>query len=109
MYSLGLTGAKTEIPVKKRYEVQYGEGSFNQMVSTAYDAFLLFASAVPKALKKAKPGTPEFRQALRDTLESSKEVASTSIVFNMTPTDHAGADGRSIVLVRVDKGEWKLV
>jgi branched-chain amino acid transport system substrate-binding protein len=100
---------KPSLEAKKNYEAMYGAGTFNQMVSTAYDAFLLFNSAVPSALKKAKPGTPEFRQALRDTLESSKEVATTSIVFNMSPTDHAGADGRSVVLVRVEKGEWKLI
>ena len=35
-----------------------------------WDAYLLLAKAIPEALKKAKPGTPEFRAALRDALEN---------------------------------------
>lgn len=100
---------KPSLRTKKAYEAMYGQGTYNQMISTAFDAFLLFESAVPAALKKAKPGTVEFRQALRDTLEASHEVATTSIVFNMSPTDHAGADSRSVVLVRMENGEWKLI
>ena len=64
---------------------------------------------MPIALKKAKPGTPEFRQALRDALETSKETAGTQGVFNMSKADHFGHDARSRVLVRVEKGDWKLL
>jgi branched-chain amino acid transport system substrate-binding protein len=100
---------KVGLEFTKLYEQAYGAGSRNQFSAHAYDAYLLFAHAVPVALKKAKPGTPEFRQALRDALEASKEVVGTTVIFNMTPTDHAGADSRSVVLVQVDKGEWKLM
>ena len=33
---------------------------------------MLLAKAIPEALKKAKPGTKEFRAALRDALESEQ-------------------------------------
>jgi branched-chain amino acid transport system substrate-binding protein len=72
-----------------------------------YDAYQLFAAAVPTALKKGKPGSPEFRQALRDAIETGKEVVGTHGVFNMTSTDHYGHDERARILVRVEKGDWQ--
>ena len=60
-------------------------------------------------MKKAKPGTPEFRQAVRDALESSKEVVGTHGVYNMTANDHVGVDQRAVVLLRAENGDWKLV
>ncbi|TAL76527.1 MAG: ABC transporter substrate-binding protein [Burkholderiaceae bacterium] len=93
----------------KRYEAKYGKGSFSSFGAQFYDAFLLFKAAVPTALKAAKPGTPEFRKALRDALEKSKDVVATHGVFNMTPTDHFGLDSRSRVLVEVKNGDWKLL
>ena len=65
--------------------------------------------AVPAALKKGKPGTPEFRQALRDALEGTQNFVASEAVYNMSPTDHNGVDQRSQVMVRIEKGTWKLV
>jgi len=65
------------------------------------------SSAVPVALKKAQPGTPEFRAALRDALEQTKEVAGAHGVFNMTAQDHLGLDQRARVMVRIENGAWK--
>ena len=62
-----------------------------------------------EAAKKAKAGTPEFRQALRDALERTKNVNGTHAVYNMTTTDHAGVDSRARVLVVIENGDWKLV
>ena len=39
-----------------------------------------------------KPGTAEFRAALRDALEGSKEVACPRHLLNMSPADHLGLD-----------------
>jgi branched-chain amino acid transport system substrate-binding protein len=93
----------------KKYEGTYGAGSRNGFAPSSYDAFLLISHAVPVALKKAKPGTPEFRQALRDALENTKNVVGSFAVYNMTPTDHFGVDSRARVLVTVKDGEWKLL
>lgn len=100
---------KVGIDYSRQYEEKYGQGSLSSFGAHMYDAYLLFASAVPVALKKAKPGTPEFRQALRDALETNREVVGTHGVFNMNANDHFGHDGRARVLVRVEKGDWKLV
>ena len=101
-------------PVKKSalayvsaYEAAYGKGSVSTFGGHAWDAGLLMSSAVPVALKKAQPGTPEFRAALRDALEQTKEVAGTHGVFNMTAQDHLGLDQRARVMVKIENGAWK--
>lgn len=91
----------------KAYEDVYGKGSVTTFGGHAWDAGLLLQAAVPEALKKAKPGTPEFRAALRDALENVKNVAGAHGIFNMSPTDHAGLDQRARVMVRIDNGTWK--
>ncbi|MCS6809807.1 MAG: ABC transporter substrate-binding protein [Tepidimonas sp.] len=91
----------------KAYEDAYGKGSVTTFGGHAWDAGLLLQAAVPEALKKAKPGTPEFRAALRDALENAKNVAGAHGIFNMSPTDHAGLDQRARVMVRIDNGAWK--
>lgn len=47
------------------YEARYGAGSYNQFAANVWGGWLLLERAVPLALKKAKPGTPEFRAAPR--------------------------------------------
>lgn len=91
------------------YEGKYGAGSLSSFGAYAYDAYRIVAAAVPVALKKAKPGTPEFKAALRDAIESEREIVGSQGVFNMTASDHFGHDDRSRVLVRVEKGDWKLI
>ncbi|MCC6608662.1 MAG: ABC transporter substrate-binding protein [Burkholderiales bacterium] len=93
----------------KRYEDTFGAGKRNAFAGYSYDGVLILNAAVPAALKKAKPGTPEFRAALRDALENVKNVVGTHGVYNMTPTDHNGEDARARVLVRVDNGAWHLL
>ena len=77
--------------------------------SYAYDAGLVLQHAIPEALKKANPGTPEFRQALRDAIETTKELAVTNGVLNMTPDNHNGLDQRARVMLTIDNGKWKLL
>ena len=74
-----------------------------------YDAGLLLEKAIPVALAKGKPGTPEFRSALRDALEQTRELAATQGVYNMTPADHSGFDDRGRELITVSNGNWTLL
>jgi branched-chain amino acid transport system substrate-binding protein len=99
---------KVSLDFFRQYEAQYGAGTRNAFSGYSYDAFLLLQAALPAALKKAKPGTPEFREALRESLENVKEVVGTHAVYTMTPKDHNGIDQRSRVMVQVENGEWKL-
>ncbi|CAM4345717.1 ABC transporter substrate-binding protein [Bordetella muralis] len=101
-------------PVKKSalayttaYEGKYGAGTTNTFGGHMWDAGQLIVAALPEALKSgAKPGTPEFRAAMRDALEGIKNLPASQGVFNMSPTDHAGFDDRSRVMVKVEKGKW---
>jgi branched-chain amino acid transport system substrate-binding protein len=90
----------------KAYEGKYGPGTMSTFGANTFDAGLLLQKAVPEALKKAKPGTPEFRAALRDALEQSKEVVGAQGVFNMTAQDHNGMDERARVMMTVRNGKW---
>ncbi len=103
-------------PVKKsaleyvtKYEAAHGKGTVSTFGAHAWDAGLLLATAAPVALKKAQPGSKEFRAALRDALEGTKNLPAAHGVFNMSPTDHLGFDQRARVMVKVENGTWKLV
>jgi branched-chain amino acid transport system substrate-binding protein len=103
-------------PVKKTaaayigaYEAKHGKDSRSLFGGYAWDAYLLLAAAIPEAQKKAKPGTPQFRAALRDALEGIKELPGTHGVYTMTPVDHNGLDNRARTMIRIDNGKWVLV
>jgi branched-chain amino acid transport system substrate-binding protein len=70
---------------------------------------LLLQRAVPEAIKKGKPGTPEFRTALRDAIEGIKDLSMSQGVVSMTAQDHSGYDHRGRVLLTVKDGKWLLV
>ena len=89
------------------YEAAYGKGSVSTFGAHAWDAGLLMSAAVPQALKKAKPGTPEFRAALRDALENVRDMPGAHGIFSMSPTDHLGLDQRGRVMVKIENGAWK--
>jgi len=74
-----------------------------------WDAVALITRAIPNALKSAKPGTPEFRAALRDELEQGKNVYLNNGLSNMSPTNHNGYDERSAFLIKVDGGKFRLL
>jgi branched-chain amino acid transport system substrate-binding protein len=100
---------KSSLEFIKRYESSFGAGSRNAFAGYSYDAFLILDAAVPAALKKAKPGTPEFREALRSSLETVRNVVGTHGVYNMDPKNHNGLDERARVLVHVDGNSWRLM
>ena len=92
----------------QQYEKAYGPGSRNQFAGHAYDAILIMNKAVPIALKKAKPGTPEFRAALRDAFEAMGPTVLAHGVLNWTPQDHWGYTPDTGVMMRVTNGEFKV-
>lgn len=92
-----------------KYEAAHGKGSASTFGAHAWDAGILLQNAVPVALKKGKPGSKEFRAALRDALEGLKNVTVSHGIVNMSPTDHLGFDQRARVMVKIEKGDWKLI
>jgi branched-chain amino acid transport system substrate-binding protein len=101
-------------PIKKsaaeyvtKYEAKYGTRS--TFGGHAWDAYLLLAHAIPDALKKAKPGSREFRAALRDALEGAKDISGAHGVFNMNAQDHNGLDNRARMMIKIEDGKWVLI
>jgi branched-chain amino acid transport system substrate-binding protein len=91
----------------KLYESKYGPRS--NFAAYPWDGMKIVEAAIPAALKTgAKPGTVQFREALRTALENVKGVAGVGAVYNMSPTDHVGIDQRGVAVMRVENGTWKL-
>lgn len=100
---------KVAVEHLKAYEAKFGAGTITQFSGHAFDVLQILERTVPLALKKAKPGTKEFREALLAAIESEKEIPASHGVYNFTPTDHAGLDDRGRVLLTVKDGNWALV
>jgi branched-chain amino acid transport system substrate-binding protein len=102
-------------PAKKRaqeyvklYEAAQGAGTVSAFGSYTWDACLELANAIPQALKKGQPGSIEFRRALREALEQTKNLDVTNGAVNMSKTDHLGLDARARVMVKIQNGAWAL-
>jgi branched-chain amino acid transport system substrate-binding protein len=91
-----------------KYEKAYGAGSRNQFAGHAYDAVLVLEKIIPVALKKAKPGTPEFRTALRDATEQMGRTVVSHGVLNYSKDNHWGFTTETGVILKVVNGDWKV-
>lgn len=100
---------KIGLEYTKNYEAANGPNSISSFGGHIYDAGILIQNAVPVALKSAKPGTAEFRAALRDALEGLKDINYSHGTVTMTPEDHVGQDNRARYMVTVEQGHWKLL
>ena len=100
---------KPGLALNTAYEAKYGPNSRSQFAGHAYDAFLVLERVIPVALKTAKPGTPEFREAIRQAFMSEHEIAATQGVYNFTDKDRNGLDDRSRIILTVKNGKYVLV
>lgn len=91
-----------------QYDKAYGAGSHNQFAGHAYDALIVLEKVVPVALKKAKPGTPEFRAALKDAIETMGKTNFAHGIMNWTKDDHWGYTMDTGVMLTVKNGEFAL-
>ncbi|MGE5157014.1 MAG: ABC transporter substrate-binding protein [Gemmatimonas sp.] len=97
---------KPGLALVKAYEAKYGPRS--QFAGHSYDAFLVLDRIIPVALKTAKPGTPEFHEAIRKALLTEHEIPASQGVYNFTETDRYGLDDRSRILLTVKNGKYVL-
>jgi branched-chain amino acid transport system substrate-binding protein len=100
---------KSALAYVNAYEAKYGKGSVSTFGGHGWDAGLLVERAATEALKKAQPGTPAFRAAIRDALEGIKEMPGAHGIFNMSAGDHNGLDQRGRVMVTISNGAWKYI
>src|SRR5271168_842873 len=99
---------KPGLVLDKAYETKYGPNSRSQFAGHAFDAFLVLERIIPVALKTAKPGTPEFREAIRQALLTERDIAASQGVYNFTEKDRYGLDDRSRILLTVKDGKYVL-
>ena len=99
---------KVAIDFVQQYEKAYGAGSRNQFAGHGYDALLVLEKAVPLALKSGKPGTKEFRAALRSAFETMGRTVVSHGVLNWTKDDHWGYTLETGVMLKVVNGDWKV-
>ncbi len=91
-----------------KYERAYGAGTANQFAGHAYDALIVLEKVVPVALKKARPGTKEFRAALKGAIETMGRTVFAHGIMNWTATDHWGYTVETGVMLVVKNGDWAL-
>jgi branched-chain amino acid transport system substrate-binding protein len=92
-----------------RYQAKWGPGAVAPFAGYAWDAQLLLDAAATRAIKSgAKPGTPQFREALRNAMISGTEVVGTNAVYKYSEADRYGVDERARVLVTVKDGAFRL-
>ena len=97
---------KIGLAFRDAYQKANGEPNNDGFSAYAFDAWLVLEDAAGRALAKAKPGTQEFRAALRDAIYSVKELAGTHGVYNFTEASPYGTDMRALVLVKLQNGKW---
>jgi branched-chain amino acid transport system substrate-binding protein len=97
---------KPGLALNSAYEAKYGPNSRSQFAGHAYDAFEVLKRVVPVALKTAKPGTPEFREAIRQAFLTEREIPASQGVYNFTEKDRYGLDDRSRILLTVKDGKY---
>jgi branched-chain amino acid transport system substrate-binding protein len=97
---------KPGLALDTAYEAKYGPNSRSQFAGHSYDAFEVLKRIIPVALKTAKPGTPEFREAIRQALLTEREIPASQGVYNFTETDRSGLDDRSRIILTVKDGKY---
>jgi branched-chain amino acid transport system substrate-binding protein len=93
----------------EQYEKAFGPKSANQFGAHAFDTAIVLEKIIPMALKKAKPGTKEFRAALKEALETAGRIPVSQGVLNYTAADHFGFTPDTGVLLKVVNGDWEVV
>ena len=102
-------GALTKKPglaLDTAYEAKFGPNSRSQFAGHSYDAFEVLKRVIPIALKAAKPGTPEFREAIRQAFLTEREIPASQGVYNFTQTDRYGLDNRARIILTVKDGKY---
>jgi len=100
---------KAALAFVNAYEAKYGPGSVTQFAGDAAGVYPRLEDAVARALKKAQPGTVQFRVALREELEHAHELVVPNGVVNTSAKDHVGLDQRASVMGAIRGGKFVFI
>ena len=98
---------KISMDFRAAYQKANGMPTTDGFSAYSFDAWLVFLDAAKRAMATAKPGTPEFRTALKNAIFTTKDLVGTHAIYNFKPGESYGVDERSLVLVRLADGKWK--
>jgi branched-chain amino acid transport system substrate-binding protein len=99
---------KISMEFRAAYQKANGTPTSDGFSAYSFDAWLVFLDAAKRAMATgAKPGTPEFRTALKNAIFSTNDLVGTHAIYNYKPSDSYGVDERSLVMVRLVNGQWK--
>jgi branched-chain amino acid transport system substrate-binding protein len=97
---------KPGLALNAAYEAKYGPNSRSQFAGHSYDAFEVLKRVIPVALKAGKPGTPEFREGIRQAWLTERDIPASQGVYNFTEKDRYGLDDRSRIILTVKNGKY---
>ena len=99
---------KISMDFRAAYQKANGQPTSDGFSAYSFDAWLVFLDAAKRAMATgAKPGTPEFRVALKNAIFSTKDLVGTHAIYNYKLSDSYGVDERALVMVRLVNGQWK--
>jgi len=100
---------KVSLAFRDAYQKVNNAPTTDAFSAYSFDGWLVLVDAAKRALTKAQPGTPEFRQAFKEAMVTTSEVVGTHGVYNFKPDSSFGVDERARVLVKLEQGKWKLL
>ena len=100
---------KVSLAYREVYQKANNAPTSDAFSAYAFDAWLVLLDAAKRALAKAPPGTPQFREAFRDAMLATKDIVGTHGVYNFQPGGFFGVDERARVLVQLKQGKWTLM
>jgi branched-chain amino acid transport system substrate-binding protein len=93
---------------RKAYTAANGEEPHDVFSAYAFDAWLVVTNAAKRVPANIEPGTQAYRTALRDAIKSTSKLAATEGVLSYKPDDAYGVGKDSVVIVKLQKGQWVL-
>jgi branched-chain amino acid transport system substrate-binding protein len=100
---------KVSLAFRDAYQKVNNTPTTDAFSAYSFDGWLVLVDAAKRALAKAQPGTPEFRQAFKEAMVTTNEVVGTHGVYTFKPDSAFGVDERARVLVKLEQGKWKLL
>lgn len=90
------------------YTAVHDQAPTDAFSAYAFDAWTVIVDAAARVSPDIEPGTPEYRAALRDAIFETNELPVTHGVLSFQIGSPYGADDRSVVMVRLEDGNWAL-
>jgi branched-chain amino acid transport system substrate-binding protein len=98
---------KIAMDFRAAYQKVHNAPTTDAFSAYSFDAWLVLLDAAARV--KSEPGTPQYRSALREAMFTTKDLAGTHGVYTYKAGNPYGVDERARVIVKLEKGQWKLV